>query len=168
MNTFVAGTYGVGKTSLCKQLALSTGLEHYSASSLVQHTGPNKSVINSENNQEILIQKVVDLNRKWKSLILDGHFCIFEGQEIVKISLEVFNKLNINKVIIIQDEPSKIYLRLSKRAGQQFDLKTITKLQQLELERAQNFCEKYCATLLIENMSNIRLETLKNFIINTK
>lgn len=60
---FVAGVYGVGKTTICDRLSLEMGLPHYSASDLItkrigEKYGENKVVSNVDNNQINLINAV--------------------------------------------------------------------------------------------------------------
>ena len=81
---FVAGIYGVGKSTLCERLGLSIGVPCYSAGDLIsalngETYGRNKTVVNKEKNQDILVAAVNDRLQKDTAFILAGHFCIFDG-----------------------------------------------------------------------------------------
>ena len=61
---FVAGIYGVGKSTLCERLSISIGIPCYSAGDLISAIngeiyGRNKTVVNKEKNQDILSKIVV-------------------------------------------------------------------------------------------------------------
>lgn len=80
---FVAGIYGVGKSTLCERLGLSIGIPCYSAGDLIsalngETYGRNKTVVNKEKNQDILVAAVNDRLQKDTAFILAGHFCIFD------------------------------------------------------------------------------------------
>ena len=80
---FVAGIYGVGKSTLCERLGLSIGIPCYSAGDLIsalngETYGRNKTVVNKEKNQDILVAAVNDRLQKDTAFILSGHFCIFD------------------------------------------------------------------------------------------
>ena len=78
---FVAGVYGVGKTTLCDILSEKYLISSYSSSELIskcnhEEYGKNKYVTNSNRNQEILVNQVNKI--KDESFILNGHFCLKE------------------------------------------------------------------------------------------
>ena len=80
---FVAGIYGVGKSTLCERLSISIGIPCYSAGDLISAIngeiyGRNKTVVNKEKNQDILVTAVNERLQKDKTFILAGHFCIFD------------------------------------------------------------------------------------------
>ena len=60
---FIAGSYGVGKTTICNQLANILKIPSYSASDLIskqnkESYGKNKYVKDSNLNQNILVEQV--------------------------------------------------------------------------------------------------------------
>jgi len=80
---FVAGIYGVGKSTLCERLSISIGIPCFSAGDLISAIngeiyGRNKTVVNKEKNQDILVTAVNERLQKDKTFILAGHFCIFD------------------------------------------------------------------------------------------
>ena len=68
---FVAGIYGVGKSTLCERLGLSIGVPCYSAGDLIsalngETYGRNKTVANKEKNQDIFYPLKKQKNKKRK------------------------------------------------------------------------------------------------------
>ena len=60
---FVAGIYGVGKSTLCERLSISIGIPCFSAGDLISAIngeiyGRNKTVVKKEKNQDILVTDI--------------------------------------------------------------------------------------------------------------
>ena len=76
---FIGGVHGVGKTTLCNELAARFNIEHFSASNLIAREKEeehlrNKQVENIAGNQDHL---VVAINKYFNSTswyLLDGHW----------------------------------------------------------------------------------------------
>ena len=105
---FVAGIYGVGKSTLCERLGLSIGIPCYSAGDLIsalngETYGRNKTVVNKEKNQDILVAAVNDRLQKDTAFILAGHFCIFDK------SFKIENASYKDGIFIETDEESYLY-----------------------------------------------------------
>ena len=67
---FVAGSYGVGKSTLCDKLSKALGLPAYSAGDLIssingEQYGANKAVQNKEANQDLL---AIEVRKNWPSI----------------------------------------------------------------------------------------------------
>ena len=80
---FVAGTYGVGKSTLCNKLSTALKIPDFSAGDLISAVngetyGANKVVRDKDANQNILASQVKQLLKSTPSIILAGHFCIFD------------------------------------------------------------------------------------------
>lgn len=74
---FVAGIYGVGKSTLCERLSISIGIPCYSAGDLISAIngeiyGRNKTVVNKEKNQDILVTAVNERLQKDTPLFPDS------------------------------------------------------------------------------------------------
>ena len=87
---FVAGAYGVGKSTLCEALSLALNVPAYSAGDLISQVngevyGVNKAVKDKINNQEILVNEVDRKLKKYPTILLAGHFCIFDKTPIVPL-----------------------------------------------------------------------------------
>lgn len=102
---FVAGVYGVGKTTLCDILSEKYLISSYSSSELIskcnhEEYGKNKYVTNSNRNQEILVNQVNKI--KDESFILNGHFCLKEkNNKVILLENEVFKKLNLSCILLL-------------------------------------------------------------------
>ena len=78
---FIAGSYGVGKTTLCNQISKVMKIPSYSASDLIskqnnEQYGENKYVMDSKANQDILVNQVSKIQDN--VFIVNGHFCLKE------------------------------------------------------------------------------------------
>ena len=103
---FVAGVYGVGKSTLCESISKILEVPYYSASDLISNIngelyGVNKIVKDKDNNQNILIDAINQIYADNRSILLAGHFCIFDKNYEVDILPEgVFSQLKIKKIIL--------------------------------------------------------------------
>ena len=80
---FVAGIYGVGKSTLCDTLSKELKIPAYSAGDLIssvngERYGANKAVTDKISNQVILSMQVQKLLEVTPQILLAGHFCIFD------------------------------------------------------------------------------------------
>ena len=80
---FVAGSYGVGKSTLCAALSKQLNIPTYSAGDLIsfingEKYGANKVVHNKDTNQDILATEVEKKLNQKPTILLAGHFCIFD------------------------------------------------------------------------------------------
>ena len=116
---FVAGVYGVGKTTLCDILSEKYLISSYSSSELIskcnhEEYGKNKYVTNSNRNQEILVNQVNKI--KDESFILNGHFCLKEkNNKVILLENEVFKKLNLSCILLLSASVEIIKENLFKR-----------------------------------------------------
>ena len=79
---FIAGTYGVGKSTLCDSLSKKLDIPAFSSGDLISNVngekyGANKFVKNKSANQDILEVEVKKLLKQFPKILLAGHFCIF-------------------------------------------------------------------------------------------
>lgn len=79
---FVSGVYGVGKSTLCNNLAQKCHIKFYSAGDIISEEngekyGSNKLVKNKELNQDILIKKISKKLEHEKIILLAGHFAFW-------------------------------------------------------------------------------------------
>lgn len=149
MIIFVAGVYGVGKTTICELLARELDYTTASASSLIRQrrgqTTWNKTKKTYEivQNQQHLIESLNELKALNRSVILDGHFALLDGEgKVVKIEKTVFFNLNIDAIILIEGNAKDIASRLSSRDTSQWNYSTIVTLMAAERENALEFHER--------------------------
>ena len=78
---FLAGIYGVGKSTLGETLSQRQGIPFYSAGDLIsqingERYGANKVVADKVGNQDILAMQIERLLEQHGRILLAGHFCI--------------------------------------------------------------------------------------------
>jgi adenylate kinase len=139
---FISGVHGVGKGYLCSRINEVHRLPVFSASALIKdekksEIDVDKRVIDAGNNQDYLISALNNLNPPSKSIILDGHFCLYGEAGIVDIGIKTFESMRLKSIITLYDVPEKIYKRMHERDGKSLDIDVIHSLQERELELAQ-------------------------------
>ena len=125
---FISGIYGVGKTTLIKTMSKIYLYESFSASDIISNYNGenykiNKQVSNKYLNQDILINVVNNeiLPNAKNNILLAGHFCIIGNTApigIEKLPVHVYENLNINKIVVLTANPSRILQNLAKRNKQ--------------------------------------------------
>lgn len=173
MVIFLAGAHGVGKTFLGKPVAESLGIKHVTASALIreelggQNWKENKHTSDVDKNQEALIAAVSRLSKD-APLMLDGHFVLRNSEGvIVPIPVEIFNRLAIKSVIVMESPSDIVALRLEKRGAAQ-SLEKIAEIAAEELKHAQYVSEElHVPFLRLLSSTEEQLRTaIKNIIEN--
>lgn len=153
---FVAGVYGVGKTTLCNALSSRYNVSSYSASELISACnheiyGKNKYVKDSKYNQEILVNQVSKINDE--SFILNGHFCLkAKNNKVILLENEVFNKLNLSCILLLIAPVDVIKENLFKRDKVYYDKEYIEFLLKSEEKQAEKVSDLYNIPLLKYSM----------------
>jgi adenylate kinase len=152
---FVGGVHGVGKSTVCAEVAVRLGLPMHSASAVIRAEKrraipeQGKSVADVDGNQQLLIagvRKLLELSPGIQ--LLDGHFTLRSTTgKIECISVSVFEQLGIRHVVCIQDAAPSILMRLTQRDGCSGSLEEITALQEAELQHA-DFVAKHLGVQL--------------------
>ncbi len=149
MNIFLAGVHGVGKTYLASQLPKTLGLMHTSASKLIneERTMPNwgadKRVSDVNANQVALTAAVQRHNAAGTRLLLDGHFVLLNAQgELTRLGTEVFESLNLDGVVLLEDDPNVIAMRIRERDGREAGIDHIVEFITAERSQAQMVCNE--------------------------
>ncbi len=150
MVIFLAGAHGVGKTFLGKPAAESLGFKYATASSLIrdelgggQNWKENKRTGNIDGNQEALVTAVARIvEGDDVTLVLDGHFVLRnESGDLVSLPTNIFRRLGLSSVILIESPVSVVAERLEERGTPQ-SLEDISELAEAELRGAENVCEE--------------------------
>jgi len=150
MVIFLAGVHGVGKTYMGKPAAETLGFKYATASSLIREVldgkttwQANKHTSNIDTNQEALITAVNRITQgSDTSLVLDGHFVIRnELGDLVSIPTEVFKRLGLSSVILIESPSSVVAARLEERGAPQ-SIEKISALAEAESNRAEQVCRE--------------------------
>ena len=145
---FIGGIHGVGKGTICKEIALKTDIVHLTASQILKweeiSDSDNKLVKNITSTQDRLIKGLKNLIKKDKKYILDGHFCLLNSNQVPsRIDEETFDQINPKVIAIVIDDIQEIAKRLETRDGKIYDTKVLNQLQQMETEYAKYLSDKY-------------------------
>ena len=156
---FIAGVYGVGKSTLVQKLASRINTPCFSSSTIIsavngEQYGRNKAVKDKYKNQEILVARVSELLKELDQIILTGHFCILNKQNnIENLPQSVFHNLSIDCIILLEASPERIALNLQKRDGIEYSLETIRGLSIRERTCAHQIADALRCPLIIHHMS---------------
>ena len=145
---FIGGIHGVGKGTICKEIALKTDIVHLTASQILKweeiSDSDNKLVKNITSTQDRLIKGLKNLIKKDKKYILDGHFCLLNSNQVPsRIDEETFDQINPKVIAIVIDDIQEIAKRLETRDGKIYDTNVLNQLQQMETEYAKYLSDKY-------------------------
>lgn len=160
---FIGGIHGSGKGTSSKEIYTDTELIYLEASKVLKWENfsnqQNKKVSDIEFTQNRLLLNLSQIIKPEKSYLLDGHYCLInEHNEIERIEINTFEKINPKSLSIKIDEPVEIRKRLQLRDGKVYDLDFIFHFQNEELKYAKLLSENLKKTLFILN------DDLKNLI----
>jgi adenylate kinase len=156
---FVGGIHGVGKSYFCNHLKQKYDTQHFSCSSLISEFKKQqfvkKEVKNINNNQNILIQALSTIAFNNKPFFLDGHFCLLTPeQNVSQIPLDTFLHISPQAIIVLKDDPEKIYSRLNQRDKVKYDILLIQKMQNIELNYSKIVSQKLSVPYFVYDVSN--------------
>lgn len=155
---FVAGSYGVGKSTLCAKLSQVLSIPFYSAGDLISEQngeiyGANKTVRDKERNQDYLIDAVNQKLKIMPSMILAGHFCIFNKfNSVEKLPEQVFRKLPIRYIVLLEADANQIVANLSHRDNKKYLPASIEELKKAERIQAYKIADLFNIPLFIYQM----------------
>lgn len=144
---FISGVHGVGKSYFCNLVKEATGIECYSASSLIkkrkkQGFPADKRVSDIDENQLYLLAAVDDLRASLGEFLLDGHFCLLNTEGVTtRISLDTFTTLKPEAIILLTEDPKIIAKRRQKRDNVEHKASDITAFQDEEIKYAEEVAE---------------------------
>lgn len=156
---FVAGAYGVGKTTTCQGLASLLRIPSFSAGDLISKVngesyGANKVVKDKNNNQQILESEVSHLLNSYDRILLAGHFCIFDKDNRVDIlPISVFLRLHIELILLLETSGEVIKQNLKTRDGRDYPREKIQQLLETERLMSEKVTEMIQCPLIIHKMS---------------
>lgn len=155
---FIAGVYGVGKSTLCDKLKHATGIPAFSAGDLISEVngesyGRNKIVKDANSNQDILISAVDAKLKGYPRFLLAGHFCILDKNNEVELLPEyVFSKLHMERIILLEADALRIAENVNRRDQRVYPIQTLKQLIDCEHEQAQKVSNELMIPLTIHNM----------------
>ena len=139
---FLAGIYGVGKSTLGETLSQRQGIPFYSAGDLISQVngekyGANKVVADKVGNQDILAIQINRLLKQYDRILLAGHFCIVNKQgEVDCLPRDAFKNLHLDKIILLEAEKEQILNHLRVRDAKKYSPELVATLMQTEREMA--------------------------------
>jgi adenylate kinase len=165
---FVGGIHGVGKSTICRQLAIDLNINYLSASEVLKWKELNTDVKNKRVNdipdtQDRLIAGLQNIVIPQNYYILDGHFCLFNKDGLVtKIPLVTFAAINPISLTIIVGDIEEILAGLQNRDQKTYSQRSLIQMQELEMEYAQEISEKLKVRLhvLSKNGHNLNYKNL--------
>ena len=140
---FISGVHGVGKTYFCNKVKQRLGIDSFSASALItskkkEGFPANKLIPDIDINQQYLLAAIEDLRSAGKEFILDGHFCLLNGEgKITRIGFDTFVSLNPDAIILLTESPEIIASRRKERDGIEPAVSTIDAFQDAERSYAK-------------------------------
>jgi len=169
---FIAGTYGTGKSTLCSKLANKLNIPSFSAGDLISEEtgekyGANKVVVDKNNNQLILANRVQALNFKYECILLAGHFRIFNSaNQVERLPETVFPELNLSRIILLEATSGQILKHLQRRDAKAYKHDDITELLSQERGQAEKTSLHLDCPLTVYRMtfSNKDIETIGDII----
>ena len=156
---FVAGTYGVGKSTLCDKLSKKLNIPSYSSGDLISEIngeiyGANKVVKDKTANQNILISAVKRKLSLNPVFMLAGHFCIFNKSGEVELLPEfVYKEMPISKLILLETEIDTIINNIRSRDNKLYSLEAIKSLILTERKQAEIISEQLNLPLHVHKMN---------------
>lgn len=164
---FIAGVHGVGKTTLCKSITYELGIKRYSSSELIssinaEKVKKDKHVDDIEGNQNILIEAVSLYINEDEVSLLDGHFCLINGDDNIKeLPIDTFDILPIQGIIILVDEPKRILDRMKQRDDKNFTIDFISEFQDKEVKQGISISNRIGVWREVINVSDNNRELIK-------
>ncbi|MBR3377238.1 MAG: AAA family ATPase [Mogibacterium sp.] len=156
---FVAGVYGVGKSTLCDSISKELGIPHVSASEVIscntgEQYGKRKYVTNANRNQQVLINEIQRIQKSTPQIILSGHFCIFDRQERIEcLPNFVYKELSMKKILLLEADIDRIVLNLKGRDQKKYGYESIKKLVLAERAQAITISQQLRIPLKIYTMT---------------
>lgn len=169
---FVAGAYGVGKSTFCNKVSESLNIPSFSSGDLISEKngekyGANKTVKNKENNQKVLINAVKEKIAKSPKILLAGHFCIFDAHNKVEFLPEfVYKELDLSKIILLEADANTIIGNLQKRDNKKYTVENINELLAAESLQAHKIAIELNIPIVTHrmNFNQSDFEILKSII----
>lgn len=149
---FISGVHGVGKSYFCDMVKRNIAINTYSASTLITEKkksgfSSDKLIPDIDDNQQYLLDAVQELRQSEGNFILDGHFCLLNGEGVVtRIPSNTFTSLRPEAIILLTENPNIISNRRKERDGRDVSVQGIGEFQNEEkayaLEVAQGIGAK--------------------------
>lgn len=156
---FIAGTYGVGKSTLCNKLSEKLNIASFSSGDLISEInseiyGKNKVVKDKTANQNILISAIKKKLSLYSIFLLAGHFCIFNKSGEVEVLPEfVYKEMPILKLILLEADVERLINNIKLRDNKSYSLNELKNLILTERKQAKNIATQLNIPLYIHKMN---------------
>lgn len=155
---FVGGIHGVGKSYFCSYLKQKYNTQHFSCSSLIsgfkKQQFEKKEIEDVNDNQSILVQALSTITFN-KPFFLDGHFCLLTPERsIIQIPFDTFLDISPQAIIVLKDDPEKVYSRLIQRDKVQYDISLLQNMQNKELSYSYFVSQELSIPYFVYDVSN--------------
>lgn len=140
---FTGGIHGVGKSTLCREVASALSIGYLSASEVLKWNDintdvKNKKVLNISDTQKRLLTGLNAIIEPGKKYILDGHFCLFNKDgEVTPVPTGTFKQINPISLILVTGIISDIQAALEKRDDRVYDKEKLWAMHEKESAYAQ-------------------------------
>jgi adenylate kinase len=144
---FISGIHGVGKSYFCDRVKADLGIATFSANGLISECkhaefASDKLIPDIDNNQPYLLAAVQELNTTDPNYLLDGHFCLLNGEgKVTRIPKEAFTGLKPDAIVLLTEKPDIIAERRKQRDNIDHDVDEIKLFQDEEVEYAVEVAE---------------------------
>lgn len=150
---FLGGIHAVGKSTVCDGVFGPAGYHCVTASSLIRayktHSDREKRVDDIADNQLALLRQLEFEKFNRTRLLLDGHYCLLNGQGVVEpIEINVFEAISPDVFVLIKSDPDEIADRLTKRDGKKWCPNMLTQFQESEESHAERVSVKIGVPLI--------------------
>lgn len=145
---FIAGSYGVGKSTLCDNISREINVPAFSAGDLISEIngetyGKNKVVKDKTANQNILISAVEKKLAVHPTFLLAGHFCIFnKAGEVEMLPEFIYAEIPIRKIILLEADFERVLENIKSRDNKSYNIDSIKSLIRLERGQAEKISSK--------------------------
>jgi adenylate kinase len=144
---FISGIHGVGKSYFCGRVKSELGISTFSASLLISERkhaefSSDKLIPDIDNNQPYLLAAVQELNATDPNFLLDGHFCLLNGEgKVTRIPKETFMALKPDAIVLLTEKPDVIAGRRKQRDNINHNVDEIKRFQDDEAVYAAEVAE---------------------------
>jgi adenylate kinase len=167
---FVGGIHGVGKSTVCRDLAPRLRARHVTASDLIRRQASlpvttDKAVIDVDANQQRLVHALVDLRKDHSRIVLDGHFCVLQANHSpTTIPLTVFKAIHPIGLAVVTGELRLIQTRLNDRDGTGYSIGSLEAFQLKEIDHAAFVARSMNLPLLVTDAEHAAIELERFFL----
>jgi adenylate kinase len=157
---FISGVHGVGKSYFCDRVNVDLGVATFSASQLISERkharfAGDKLIPDIDDNQSYLLAAVQDLNATSPNYLLDGHFCLLNGEgKVTRIPKETFTALMLDAIVLLTEKPDVIAKRRKQRDDIVHNVDAIKRFQDEDAAYAAEIAETLSVPIKVSARSD--------------